>query len=221
LPRTTALTVICDDGATRDLEVLEVLEQHGAKGVIAVCPEQIGKPGFLGYEQLRRMRAAGHEIAFHGATDAPLPAFGDAPRLRVALASGLSQLQAEGLDQTRTLVYPAGWNNGWVRGAAAELFGCAFTTWYGLNQRRANRYAIRRIPFGAFTPGHANESWYCKLIDEAAAGPCWPTLMLHPGESDHGPSHNALLSRLLAYAKGRGVPVRTASAHLAAAGGGV
>lgn len=220
LPQASAITVICDDGAAKDLDVLEVLDKHGVKGVIAACPELVGRPGYLSYEQLRQVQAAGHEIAFHGTTDTPLPTHGNAGQLLSALKAGLAQFAAQGLDAPRTLVYPAGRNNVWVRAAAAELFDCAFTTWYGINRGLANRYAIRRVALGAFTPKHATESWYRDLIDQAAAGHCWPTLMLHPGEDAHQRAHDALLSRLLDHARARNIPVRTAAAHVAAAGAG-
>jgi peptidoglycan/xylan/chitin deacetylase (PgdA/CDA1 family) len=212
-----ALTVICDDGAAKGLAVLEVLELRGMKGVIAVSPATIGLPGYLSYEQLRRVRATGHEIAFHGTSDLPFPDFDGAESLRSSLARGLEQLDSEGLGRPRTLVYPAGRNTAWVRRVAADLFTCAFTTWHGDNRTRANRFAIRRVALGAFTPKNLTESSYRHLIDRPAAHG-WPALMLHPGEADHQSAHNELLGRLLDHAVEHRVAVRTASAHLAASG---
>lgn len=217
VPSAAALTVICDDGQTEDLAVVDVLSRAGAHGVFAVSPDLIGRPGFMSYAQLRQVRDAGHEIAFHGTTHEPFTRQ-QAASLQAALHTGMAQLADQGL-VTTTLVYPYGANNRWVRAAVAPAFDCAFTTWSGLNQRVTNRYALRRIPFGAYagrTP--RPEAWYLQCIERAAAGDCWPTLMLHPGVSTHTGRHNEMLARLLEHARHCGMPVRTAKQHITEAG---
>jgi peptidoglycan/xylan/chitin deacetylase (PgdA/CDA1 family) len=217
VPSAAALTVICDDGQTEDLAVVDVLSRAGAHGVFAISPDLIGRPGFMSYAQLRQVRDAGHEIAFHGTTHEPFT--GQQPAsLQASLHTGMAQLADQGLVAT-TLVYPYGANNRRVRAAVAPAFDCAFTTWSGLNQRVTNRYALRRLPFGAYagrTP--RPEAWYLRCIERATAGDCWPTLMLHPGVSTHTRSHNEMLARLLQHARECGVPVRTARQHIAEAG---
>jgi peptidoglycan/xylan/chitin deacetylase (PgdA/CDA1 family) len=218
VPQRSALTVVCDDGESRDLEIVEVLQRQGVKGVFAVSPDLIGRPGFLSYAELRQIRAAGHEIAFHGTTHDPFNGFAGPAELQAATERGLQSMAAEGLGTPRTLIYPYGRHNRWVRAASSRHFACAFTTWFGLNRARANRYAIRRIPFGAYVgklPG--TEAWYRGFIDQAAAAPCWPTLMLHPAAAEHQRAHTDLLARLVEYSQARGVPVRTVAAHLDAA----
>lgn len=219
MPRESALTIVCDDGETKDLEIVEVLEKHGVAGVFAVSPALIGRPGFLGYDELRRIRAAGHEIAFHGTTHDPFTGFSGPEALTQAMDEGLARMAAEGLGSPTTLIYPFGRHNRWVRQAVAARFDCAFTTWFGLNEGSANRFAIRRIPFGAYTgklPG--TEPWYLGLLERSAAGACWPTLMLHPAAEGHTSAHNALLGRLIDHARQRGVAVRSITAHRAATG---
>ncbi len=218
VPRASALTIVCDDGETRDLEVVEVLERQGVQGVFAVSPQLIGQPGFLSYEALRQIRAGGHEIAFHGTTHDAFTGFAEPDGLRRAIDEGVAHMVAEGLGRPTTLIYPYGRHNRQVRKGVAPVFDCAFTTWFGVNRARANRYAIRRIPFGAYTGKlPATEAWYRGLLDDCAAGACWPTLMLHPAAAGHGAEHNALLSRLIAHARERGIAVRTVAAHLGGA----
>ncbi|MBL8289636.1 MAG: polysaccharide deacetylase family protein [Rubrivivax sp.] len=217
LPKSPALTIVCDDGELKDLEVVEVLERHGAKGVFAVSPALIGGSGFLGYEQLRRIRAAGHEIAFHGTTHDPFTGFAGTAALRSAVDDGMARLAAEGLGRPSTLIYPFGRHNRWVRAAVAGTFDSAFTTWFGLNTGLVNRYGIRRVPFGAYVgklPG--TEAWYRGLLEQSAAQGSWLVLMLHPSGAGHTETHNALLGRLIEHARGLGVAVRTVQAHLAA-----
>ena len=220
VPRESAMTIVCDDGEAKDLNVVKVLDRQGVRGVFAVSPDLIGRPGFLTYAQLRSIRAAGHEIAFHGATHDPFTGFADMGKLLDAVGHGLRQFEDEGLGTPRTLIYPFGRHDRKVRGAMAPLFESAFTTWFGINRDSTNRYAIRRIPFGAYIGKlPANESWYRDLLDRCAGGHCWPTLMLHPSASDHTEAHNALLSRLIDHARDRGMPVRTAVAYIGACGG--
>lgn len=215
VPQRSALTIVCDDGETRDLEIVEVLDRKGVKGVFAVSPDLIGRPGFLSYAELRQIRAAGHEIAFHGTTHDPFSDFAGPAALQSAIETGLRSMAAEGLGTPGTLIYPYGRHNRWVRAASSRHFACAFTTWFGLNRGQANRYAIRRIPFGAYVgklPG--TEPWYRGFLDEAAGAPCWPTLMLHPAAAEHQSAHTEMLARLIDHAQQRGLPVRTVVAHL-------
>jgi peptidoglycan/xylan/chitin deacetylase (PgdA/CDA1 family) len=216
-PRQSALTIVCDDGELNDLDVVQVLDRHGVKGVFAVSPDLIGRPGFLDYEQLRRLRADGHEIAFHGTTHDPFTGFPDRAALLESVGRGLRRLEAEALGTPSTLIYPFGRHNRAVRQAMAGPFQCAFTTWFGINRNTANRFAIRRVPFGAYTGKlPATEAWYRGLLERCAAGNCWPTLMLHPAAPGHTAEHHALLSRLIEHARGLGMPVRTVAAHIGA-----
>lgn len=218
LPRESALTIVCDDGETRDLDVVEVLDRQGVKGIFAVSPDLIGRPGFLSYEQLKQIRAAGHEIAFHGTTHDPFTVFSDAVALKAAVAEGMARMGAGGLGAPGTLIYPFGRHNRRVREAVAPTFACAFTTWFGINRGSVNRYGIRRIPFGAYTGKlPATEAWYRGLIDRCAGGGCWPTLMLHPAAEGHVTAHNTLLASLIDHAQQRGIDVLTAVSHLSAA----
>jgi peptidoglycan/xylan/chitin deacetylase (PgdA/CDA1 family) len=215
LPAESALTIVCDDGESRDLEIVELLDRAGAKGVFAVSPDLIGRPGFLGYAELRQVLDAGHEIAFHGATHDPFTGFADEASLRAAIDAGMASLHGRGLGSPRTLIYPYGSNSRWVREAVAKTFDCAFTTWYGINRGKVNRFALQRVPFGAYTGKlPATEAWYRGLVDQAAGGAAWPVLMLHPADRQHTADHTALLGRLIEYARSRGVAVRTVAAHL-------
>lgn len=215
LPSAGALTIVCDDGESRDLEIVGLLDRLGVRGVFAVSPDLIGRSGFLGYAELKQILDAGHEIAFHGTTHDRFTGFADEASLREAIADGMTRLGDAGLGSPRTLIYPYGNNNRWVRKAVAPTFDCAFSTWYGINRGRVNRFALQRVPFGAYTGKlPATEAWYRGLVDQAAGGGAWPVLMLHPAEREHTADHTALLGRLIEYAQSRGVAVRTVAAHV-------
>lgn len=221
VPSPAALTITCDDGELKDLDIADVLERRGVRGTFAVSPDLIGRPGFLDYEQLRGLHARGHEIAFHGTTHDPFTAFRDTAELAAICREGVRRLQAEGLGPVSTVIYPYGKHDRAVRTVMHELFHCGFTTWFGLNQGRTNRYAIRRVPFGAYTGKlPATEAWYRQLIDDCVSGGGWLALMLHPAAEGHRSEHDAMLGRLIDHARERGMPVRAASEHLAPAGAG-
>lgn len=211
-----ALSITCDDGATRGLEVFDALDEAGARGVMAVSPDLAGSAGHLDFAALRSLRERGHELAFHGNDHRPLTDYGQPAALNAAMADGLARLAAEQLP-VPTMIYPCGTNSRWVRQATASAFRGAFTTWYGVNHGTVNRYAIRRVPFGAYAGAcPATEAWYLRLIDTAVHERQWLVLMLHPGADEHTREHTALLRRLLRHANDRRLPVRSASAQLEA-----
>jgi peptidoglycan/xylan/chitin deacetylase (PgdA/CDA1 family) len=215
VPRSSALTVVCDDGEWADLDVVDVLTAAGVRGVFAVSPDLVGRPGFTGYPQLAQLRDAGHEIAFHGTTHEPFTRFRRQVDLSAAVCDGMKRFADEGFFPT-TLVYPYGANNHRVRAWVAPLFDCAFTTWHGANVGATNRYAIRRMAFGAYAGRWTHdEAAYRRCIERAATTACWPAWMLHPGAAGHTREHHAMLARLLAHARSVGVPIRTAREHLA------
>lgn len=209
-----ALTITSDDGDVNNLQTINILDQLYVKGTIAVSPEFVGQSSFLSYPALRSIMAAGHEVAYHGIDHHPLTGFRNQQDLTAASREGLARLQDQYLSAT-TLIYPCGNNNRAVRAAIAPLFRCALTTWYGVNHRTVNRYAIRRIPFGAYSGNPSpSEKSYCELIDAATRDNYWIILMLHPGASEHTGEHNKLLPRLIQYARERGVPIRSVTEHL-------
>lgn len=215
--RSGALTVMSDDGQTPNLELAALLADAGAPGAFSVAGDNIGRDGYLGYEQLRRLQEAGHEIVFHGRAAARF-----APPMNVAAvaadaAAGLAELRAQGL-AVKHLNIRWGTSTRAARQAIAPLFDSAFVPWFGVNDARSNRYALRRMAFGAYAGGNMQpEAGYRELIERALRERLWPVLMLHPGAADHTAEHNALLARLLQHAREVGLPVRTPTQHFAAA----
>ena len=211
----SALTITCDDSALRDQDIVSVLDAQNLKGLISVSPDLVGTDGYLDYPALRDIQARGHELAFHGNDHSPFTDIRPLSKLTDNVADGLTRLRDHGLS-TQTVVYPCGNNNRRIRQALAPFFRAGVSTWFGVNSgKRINRYAIRRVPFGAYASQHApSEHWYRDMIDAALSEPRWIILMLHPGSTEHTPDHTAMLQRLTQYARERGLPVRSVSAHL-------
>lgn len=215
VPRASALTIVCDDGHVNDWNhIAPLLADYGARATFAVVSARVGQPECVDRSQLEALVEAGHEIACHGRTHVPLPALADTAALEAELGGALAWFRAAGI-ATSTLVYPYGQNNRAVRAWAASLFRCGVGTWFGQNGGLTNRYAIRRIPFGSFVNVRsASEAYYRGLIERSSAGACWTVLMLHPGAVEHTAAHNALLGRLIRYARELQLPVRTVAEHL-------
>ena len=177
----SALTVICDDGECADLDVVDVLTAADVRGVFAVSPDLVGRPGFIGYPQLAQLRDAGHEIAFHGTTHEPFTRFRRQVDLSAAVCDGMKRLADEGFFPT-TLVYPYGANNHRVRTWVAPLFDCAFTTWHGANVRATTlavgRTTNRRTDAASSVPRrlHAGRRGCCtpgRPVTRESTTPCW------------------------------------------------
>lgn len=204
-----AFTVMSDDGETRNLELAEVLAKAGVPGAFSVAGDNIGRDGFLSYAQLRELQAAGHEILFHGRAGARFSPPMNVAAVTADAKAGRAELEAEGL-QVRNLNIRWGTSTRAARAAMAALFDSAFVPWFGVNDAASNRFALRRMAFGAYAGGNMQtEAWYRDLIERAVRDKLWPVLMLHPGAADHTADHNALLLRLLQHAKAVGLPVRT------------
>ncbi|MBN9203451.1 polysaccharide deacetylase family protein [Methylibium petroleiphilum] len=211
----SALTITCDDSALRDQDIVSVLNAQNLKGLISVSPDLVGTDGYLDYSALRDIQACGHELAFHGNDHAPFTDIHPLSKLTDSVADGLSRLRDHGLS-AEIVVYPCGNNNRRIRQAVAPFFRAGVSTWFGVNSGQLiNRYAIRRVPFGAYASQHApSERWYQNMIDAALHEPRWIILMLHPGSIEHTTEHTVMLQRLMQYALERGLPVRSVSAHL-------
>lgn len=214
VPPEPVVTVTSDDGSARNLDVAEVLNTVGVKGVFAVSPDLLGRPGMLTLAHLGELRDAGHEIAFHGTSDVPFTSHRSTASLLGDLQRGLQYLRDNGFGPD-VVMYPSGQHNRSIRSAVATVFAAGFSTWFGVNRDVANRYAIRRIPFGAYARS-ATESRYRQLLGDTASCGGWAVLMLHPGAEGHTAAHDRMLGRIVRQAVESSVHVRTAHTQLAA-----
>lgn len=207
------LSVICDDGAKADLEIAATLDQLGVKGVFAISPLSVGTPESLTWEDILDLNRRGHEIAYHGLTHDSLTDYADELALEASFHEGIALFQAQGLPRPVTMVYPSGHNHAMIRKVVSRHFEGAFTTWYGENTGPVNRYAVRRIALGAYVEGcPGSTSWYLGWLNRLSRqpSPCWGALMLHPGASEHQPTHTAQLRDVVAAAVSQKISVQTA-----------
>lgn len=57
-----------DDGGISNLKSARILEEKGLKGIYFITTKRIGTPGFLGEEDIRTLRKAGHSVGSHSHT---------------------------------------------------------------------------------------------------------------------------------------------------------
>jgi peptidoglycan/xylan/chitin deacetylase (PgdA/CDA1 family) len=60
-----ALLFTFDDGGSSALRIATLLEKHGWRGHFFITTDYIGKPGFLGEDQIRDLHHRGHAVGSH------------------------------------------------------------------------------------------------------------------------------------------------------------
>ncbi len=102
--------------------------------------------GPVTWEQAREMDAAGLEIGSHTVSHPILTTTDDA-QLRCELLESRARLEAELGHAVELFCYPNGSYDERVRRETASAgYACAVTTRPGLNERRADPFALRRVP---------------------------------------------------------------------------
>lgn len=141
-----ALGITFDDGGRSNRELAApLLRARGLRAHFCVCAGLLGRPGFLGAEDLRALAAEGHVIGSHGLWHRALPALGDAA-LREELVRSRAQLE-QLLGQPCTLLaLPFGQRSARVLEACWEAgYETVFTSALpdGREGRVLGRYSVR------------------------------------------------------------------------------
>jgi len=142
--RTVVLTF--DDGHASHFElVAPLLVRYRFSGTFFVTTGYIGKPGYLTWEQLRKLRFLGMEIGSHGATHRPLTHLSPTDLAdELAMSKRLLEEQL-GLPVT-ALAAPGGfWNGAIARTAQAAGYEAVWISTIGTNGLETNPLALRRV----------------------------------------------------------------------------
>lgn len=141
--------VLTFDDGTRDFlaEALPVLTRLGLPATLYVIPGRVGTEGFLGWEDLRTVGAAGVRIGSHGLDHRSLGALGPDDAWRQVSRSREVLEDRLGAAVT-TLAYPYGtvrdYNEPLKRLVARAGYRAALTSVNGVNRRGCDFYALRR-----------------------------------------------------------------------------
>ena len=135
-----------DDGYENNYtEMLPILEAHGMKAVVYVIANNIGKEGYLSFEQLRDMQKRGIEIGSHTADHIPLSTFDD-DMVRYEIRDSKLLMEWNGLETIYSLSYPNGdYKKSYEKILREENYLTAVTGDAGLNNFETNPYFLQRV----------------------------------------------------------------------------
>ena len=150
--RTVVLTF--DDGYASHLELIApLLVRYHFSGTFFVTVGHIGKPGYLTWEQLRRLVFLGMEIGSHGMTHTPLIAV-DRRQLDHEVAESKRVLEQRLGQPIESLAAPGGfWNTAVAEAVQRAGYDAAWLSNIGTNGSETQPLALRRVvvrqPFSA------------------------------------------------------------------------
>jgi peptidoglycan/xylan/chitin deacetylase (PgdA/CDA1 family) len=110
-----------DDGEMNNfIHALPVLQRFQFKAYFFIIIDRIGQPGYMGWDELRQLRAAGMEIGSHGLTHRILTELTDL-EVKRELDESLKCLVSRLDDGVDTLSIPRGFYHDWTIELAREL----------------------------------------------------------------------------------------------------
>lgn len=145
LPERTVVFTF-DDGHASHLEVVApLLVRYKYTGTFFITTGYIGKPGYLTWDQVRKLVFLGMEIGSHGASHRPLTELSAAEVLEELKSSKELLSQQTGVP-VKALAAPGGWWNRKVADASKEAgYEAAWVSTIGTNGKETNPLALRRV----------------------------------------------------------------------------
>ena len=201
--RVPLLTLTIDDGLAGANPGIDILREHGLAGSLFVEPATIGRPGYLGWERLRELSAAGWDVGGHFVETNPDGL--SPPELDRVLAESRARLA--GLRGSDQFAYPNGRNPRHFRHAVARHFGVAATI-DGLSNT-ATRIDVHRIARRSLDRWTSVDTVRDHIRNAQVNGD-WLVLNFHMFQQDNVPEENItpdFLRALLATAAEQGLRV--------------
>lgn len=125
--------------------MLPILEAHGMTAVVYVITNELGKPGYLTFDELKDMERRGLEIGSHTADHLPLITLDETTRRRQVRESKI-YLEWSGLEPICSLSYPNGaFNAEIIKLLREENYLAAVTGEAGLNTLKTNPFELKRV----------------------------------------------------------------------------
>jgi peptidoglycan/xylan/chitin deacetylase (PgdA/CDA1 family) len=151
-PRTFVITI--DDGLSDTFTAgLPILQRHSYVATSFVVAGRMGTPGYLTWDEVRRLRDAGIEIGNHTWEHLGMADLAPDEQLR-AVVEAQRAIEVEVGAAPRTFAYPGGsYNDSAVAAVRDAGLRAAFTTEPGRAVAWANRFTIPRLNVsGAWSP---------------------------------------------------------------------
>lgn len=135
-----------DDGYDDNYEfAFPLLQQYKMVGTFFIVTEFVGRPGYLTWEQIQEMDAAGMSIEAHSATHADLSVVRGA-ELQRQLVEPKRVLEEQLGHPVRFLAYPAGkYNAGTIAATRAAGYVAAVTVIHGTSHPSASVFELTRV----------------------------------------------------------------------------
>ena len=135
-----------DDGyADNYTKMLPILEAHNMTAVVYVITNELGKPGYLTFDNLKDMQRRGLEIGSHTSDHLPLTSLNKITQRRQMRESKIF-LEWSGLEPICSLSYPNGeFNSELEEMLREENYLTAVTGEAGLNTLSTNPFELHRV----------------------------------------------------------------------------
>lgn len=159
LPEKPVILTFDDGYESNYKELLPILEERGLKATIFMVTNDIGKDGYLSWQQLKDMEKRGIEIGSHTANHLPLTGMSlDEAREEVKLSKLL--MEWNGMKTIYTLSYPNGkYTTDLEQMLKEEEYLAAVTGDAGLNTFDTDLYQLQRINIPHPTFGLTEFKW--------------------------------------------------------------
>jgi len=141
-----AVVLTFDDGHASHVELAApLLVRYKFSGTFFVTTGHIGKPGFLSWDQLKRLRFLGMEIGSHGVTHRPLTALSP-DELDREVAGSRDTLEKELGVPVNAIAAPGGfWNARVARAVERAGYEAMWVSEIGTNGKETSPLALRRV----------------------------------------------------------------------------
>ena len=142
--RTVVLTF--DDGYASHFEVVvPLLLRYHFSGTFFIAPSLVGKPGYVTWEQLRKLVFLGMEIGSHGLSHEPLTSL-SSEEMQRELAESKRLLETQLGITVNAIAAPRGfWNRAVADAVQQTGYEAAWVSTIGTNGPETNALALRRV----------------------------------------------------------------------------
>lgn len=132
-----------------------LLRRYGFTGTFFITVNLIGRPGYMTWDQVRALDAAGMDVESHAMEHKPMTAFGPAG-LAYEMGTARQILSQQVGHEVRFFAYPSGdYNATAMQGAASNGYYAAFVKSGGSLQSLDWAYALRRTRVGGSASAEA------------------------------------------------------------------
>lgn len=163
LPQHAVLLTFDDGYASHFDAVVPLLVRHRFTGTFFIAVDLVGRPGYMTWEQLRKLVFLGMEIGSHGLSHRPLTEM-SADALRRELDESKRLLEERLGIRVHAMSAPRGfWNRQVAKATAAAGYDTVWVSTIGTNGPETNPSALRRVvvrqPFSADRVLSMVEGW--------------------------------------------------------------